>query len=225
VTADQQPRTAAQQKYDQWDELFNRCGREDEGRFAGFVGESAMQRAEEVATDLAALRGTVAAHKREESENASDLRLLIADLYGRIQALESPASAPEFDPLWNIKLNVPGWHKDELLAPEPDPLCDLCDGVGWYWNTTHGKNLKCGYCSGTGRISKPAQAEPATAHQEPPDAVLVAIQTLYLLVDRDVTDPLMTYMAQEWRARTGMEFASVVDVDAAIRAYGRDGAR
>jgi len=161
-------------------------------------------RVADLATDIAALRDTVAAQ-------AEQIRTLmgkfntwvppsvssIEDHENRIQALESPAS-----------------------APEPDVLCE-CGHVA----NEHPALGSCWHKSGCDcRKFTIAQADPETAHQEPPDAVLVAIRELYVLLGERERS-LMAQLREAWRERTGVYSGDRGDTERAIRSYGRDGAR
>jgi len=121
---------------------------------------------EDVATDLGAqiaeLRDTVAALQQDIRGVRGWTEATVEVLNGRIdscnkriqkyRALESPAS-----------------------APEPDPLCQNCKGCGIEESGSRWGDavevIGCHECQGTGRVT--SQSAPATAHQEPPDEVLV----------------------------------------------------
>lgn len=202
------------------------------------LAAAAMHRAEEVAASVAALAAKV--------DELSNLQILDAKhFHDRLRklepALESPAAAPESDEmrvsrdlmiqLRDITDKIPGNLSQEIdkwlwisaphtesqpswiEASAPEPVCQNCGKP----EPDHFQTVGCDY--------SPPPASPATAHQEPPDAVLVAISGLYLMIDHDITHPLMTYLREEWKSLTGDDERTVYEVDSAIRAYGRDGAR
>jgi len=243
VTADQ-PRTAAQHDWDNQQGDFHTIWH------VSPVDRTIWQRTQELSAEIAALRDTVAENHvktnarilgiikelTEHQYSLDDLKESII-LHGK-PARESPASAPEPKPCCSYN----GWHfKDDdgtLIgrcekcnpAPEPDPLCARED-CGHTRSEHSNLGAQCGeddcFC-----MKFVPQAEPATAHQDPPDAVLLAIRDLYVLTvtsnDYDqMTSRLGRELRYEWERITqpDQEWHSADSVDAAIRAYGRDGAR
>lgn len=198
MTDQQQPRTAAQ-------EIWEKAKDQYPLHWTATVSmQRSEEVATDLGAQIAALRDTVAAQADELKRLAMHFSTMdekVTDYYyeadKRFAALESPASAPECtctgdqpwhesgcalyeasapEPLLNVLLNAPGWHKDELPAPEPDPLCRCGHPKmqhfalsGACFNVLH--EFKAETASGhvtCGCIEYvPAQAEPATAHQEP----------------------------------------------------------
>lgn len=234
MTDQQQPRTLAQRqfergKYDQ-SELGTRS-----------LAAAAMYRAEEVATDLGAqiaeLRDTVDELSSKFS-NANDV------IDRRLTALESPASAPEFAPDPNNKRTRPRtsitddieelWPQLEagirylgrksepeppaaVPEPEPDPLCQC--GHAARWHNDHKR--KCNHVESLRPYVRCAceqfvpQPSPATAHQEPPDAVLVAI----------ISDAKRRWSRDDYGTETQDEEIALSVTEYFRNKYGRDGAR
>ena len=69
-------------------------------------------------------------------------------------------------------------------------------------------------------------ASPATAHQEPPDAVLRDLATAYRTAsEHDADGEVMHALRVAWRSHSSDRITEANELDKAIRAYGRDGAR
>jgi len=147
MTEDHQPRTAAQRQFDQLLKAWERSRGASQGHYAGLLAVANDDRTSEVATDLAALRETVAEWRNLQIGDAKHFHDRLRAIE---RALESPASAPETDPMcpkceYRLEKNCLGqWQ---------------CYGCG-----EHGRHLNPEWIV-------PTQAEPATAHQEPPDPV------------------------------------------------------
>jgi hypothetical protein len=152
MTADQQ-RTPAQRVVD-----YIRS----QGQDLEHDAELALARAEEVATDLAALRDTVAEWRNLQIGDAKHFHDRLRAIE---RALESPASVPRV-------------------------TCSQCGGSG-IDNRTE-VEWSCDACGGNGRVAS-AQAEPATAHQEPPDRVLTVDEGLRDRIAEGVRDTITHY--------------------------------
>jgi len=270
VTADQQPRTAAQHDWDNQQGDFHTIWH------GSPVDRTIWKRTQELSAEIAALRDTVAAlqsmqtfdqsnngtaldgldkriraleYQRDRAEaDADDLLQIRARVLPQKSALESPGGADRvhstcicedrFGELCDGTCCMP---RIAEAAPELDPLCQKC---GYRYVDHHGP-APVG-CRGYFPQADPATAHDGSfegsfggqnayqewvesAHQEPLDPVLVAMQTLYelLLPSESHYDAmyLTSDLRREWRIRTDREEANAREIDSAIRSYGRDGAR
>jgi len=209
VTADQQPRTAAQHDWDNQQGDFHTIWH------GSPVDRTIWKRTQELSSEIAALRDTVAAQAEQIKSVAdawSDTKLLLDD--------ESAVNRRQWDEIAKLRARI---RALELPASAPDRVqCPVCGEMA------NAESLVTGMWQGEARCNCPI-SDPATAHQEPPDAVLVAIRDLYVLVDKPGQSwdyELPAQLRHEWLTRTNSDVEqAVVDTDAAIRAYGRDGAR
>jgi hypothetical protein len=214
MTADQQ-RTPAQQRFDEALRLADSVD-----------SETAYDRAEEVAADLAALRGTVAAMQAGFMAIVETLNGRIDNANKRIdrnRALESPASAPRvtcsqcggsgIDNRTEVEWSCDacGGNGRVASAPEPDPLCQCGHPKGHHHPYCHGNHDWMP--SGCGCRGYVAQAEPATAHQEPP-TLMDDINWICTALE----------LTQETLGEDEPPHYQAIVIER-LRAYGRDGAR
>jgi len=144
---------------------------------------------------LAALRDTVAAlAERIEtvSQMAQSINLEHLMQDERLAALES-----RFDTLAMADIDV---IESPASALEPDPLCQNCGHEKSFhprsWTgCLHSPSSHSPYCSCFAFV--PAQAEPATAHQEPPDPVLAVLPPAprvdEITIPRELAELLLEY--------------------------------